>query len=104
MINLMRLRALLLIFVFVSMSGVFCAIVCPDDTLDSHDTKCTQCISADVLVSTKTSDHHTLDPNGFCCPASMHMTDLSRLEVVVDHPRVLTYPAFHPPEVFAIRV
>jgi hypothetical protein len=104
MVSLMHLRALLLIFIFVCTSGVLCAIVCPEDTLDSHSTKCTQCISTDLLVSAKSSDHQQVDAYAFGCAVSMDVPKLFLLTGAVDHPQSLTDPPFHPTAVLPLRV
>jgi hypothetical protein len=100
----MKLRALLLIVLLNSMSGVVCAIVCPEDTSDSHASECTQCISTDVVVSTKLSDVQAVDTIAFSCTVAIDFTRLSRPRDAVDPARTSANPPFHDAAILPLRV
>ena|SRR5688572_1066600 len=95
----MGLRALLLIFIFAFTSGLACAIVCPEDTLESHESDCTQCTSTDLVVSAKPSDEHGALPHAFST-ASIDPANLLELHDALDNSKISGSP---PPSSTPIR-
>src|SRR5688572_4795652 len=104
MSTFMKLRALLLIVVLALMSGVICAIVCPEDTSDSHGIECTQCIPTDVVVSAKISGDQALDTYALCCTAAIDISSLSKSRDTLDQSRTLASPPSHRAATLALRV
>jgi hypothetical protein len=99
----MKLSAILLILVFAFTCGVACAIVCPEDTVESHENDCTQCTSPDFVVSAKSSDDHALATHAFS-PESVDLANLSCRDNPVDRSTTLESPSPRRTGILTLRV
>ena len=102
-LEVMRWRSLLLIFVIAFTSGVICAIICPEDIFESHDSNCTQCISPAFVISAKSSDDFGAVPQALCL-AWVELAHLSWLHETVDSPQAFATPRLHQTPILALRI